>query len=206
MKSLISQINKLKKSKIKKIIGSRIKEFKELKNKSNKEWFSELCFCIMTANFKAKECISMQKELEKQGFHNWDEKKLAKFLKQKGHRFWPQRAERIVLARKHCNTKDILSKQKNPREWLVENIKGLGYKEASHLLRNIGYDNYAILDRHILSILTKEGIIKEIPKTLTKKMYLEIEKKLIELGNKVDLTQAELDLYIWYIKTGKVLK
>ncbi|GAJ17855.1 unnamed protein product, partial [marine sediment metagenome] len=29
------------------------------------------------------------------------------------------------------------------REWVVKNFKGLGYKEASHFLRNIGYKNFA---------------------------------------------------------------
>ena len=159
----------------------------------------------MTATWKAAESIELQNEGCKDGFCSWNEKKLAKFLKQKGHRFWPQRAERIVLARKYKNIKQILKKEKEPREWLVKNIKGLGYKESSHFLRNVGYDNYAILDRHILTLLSKEKIITP-PKTLTKNKYLEIENKLEKIAKKAKLTQAELDLYLWYIKTGKVLK
>ena len=38
-------------------------------------------------------------------------------------------------------------------------IKGLGYKEASHFLRNIGFPGYAILDKHILNSLREMGVI-----------------------------------------------
>lgn len=78
-------------------------------------------------------------------------------------------------------------------------------KEASHFLRNIGYSNYAIIDFHIIDLLEREGIIKR-PKTLTPAKYIEIENKLKEIGKKTELTQAELDLYLWYMETGKILK
>jgi len=200
MTNLIKTIKNLKKTEIKNIIDSKLKEFK-----SNKDWFSELCFCLTTANWKAKEAIELQKKLCENNFCSFNEKDLAKFLKKEGHRFWPQIAERIVLAKKYKNIKEILVKEKNPREFLVKNIKGLGYKESSHFLRNIGYFDYAILDRHILTLLSKEKII-EMPKSLTKKKYLEIEKTLEKLCEKLNLNQAELDLYLWYIKTGKILK
>ena len=68
------------------------------------------------------------------------------------------------------------------REWLVKNIKGIGYKEASHFLRNIGYKNIAIIDFHILDLLVKNNLLKEKPKTLTKGKYLEIENILRKLA------------------------
>ncbi|MBD3248580.1 N-glycosylase/DNA lyase [Candidatus Woesearchaeota archaeon] len=206
MKSLIDEITRIKKTKVKDIIDKRIKEFKRLNSSSDRRWFYELCFCLMTANWKAQEGIELQKELCKDGFCNWSEKSLAKHLKKRGHRFWPQRAERIVLARRYTdNIKQILKKQEDPRQWLVKNIKGLGYKESSHFLRNVGYTDYAILDRHIQDILKKEKLLEE-SKTLTPKRYLETERVLKKIAQKTKLNQAELDLYIWYLKTGKVLK
>lgn len=54
----------------------------------------------------------------------------------------------------------------------------MSYKEASHFLRNVGFgENIAILDRHILRNLVKLEVIDELPKTLTPKLYLEIEEK-----------------------------
>ena len=65
------------------------------------------------------------------------------------------------------------------REWLVRNVKGIGYKEAGHLLRNIGFDqDLAILDRHILKNLKKLGVIDDVPESPTKRQYLSIEVKM----------------------------
>jgi len=94
---------------------------------------------------------------------------------------------------------------KNLREWIVKNIKGIGYKEASHFLRNIGYDEYAIVDFHIVDLLVKHDIVEK-PKSMTKTKYLEIEEILKTIGNRVNLNMAELDLYLWYLETGKILK
>lgn len=208
MNRLIRKIKQLQKSQIKKIIDQRIKEFEELRRKDTKQWFSELCFCLLTANWKAKESIQIQKELCYEGFCQMKENDLQKFLQKKGHRFHPQRAERIVIARKYINIKEILKgmNEYEAREWLVKNVKGLGYKESSHFLRNVGYKNLAIIDRHILNLMVDEKIIKQKPNTLTKKKYLEIEKKFLDIARELKMSAAELDLYMWYMKTGKVLK
>jgi N-glycosylase/DNA lyase len=208
MKELVEVINKLKNSKVKEIVDIRIKEFKELGNKSNIEIFKELCFCILTANFNAEKSIKIQKEIGN-GFLTLPESVLAKKLKVLGHRYYNTRAKYIVEARKYMNSlKEIINSfnnKDNLREWLVKNIKGLGYKEASHFLRNIGYTNFSILDFHIINILVKYGLIKK-PKTLTKKKYLEIEEILKEVAKKLNINLAELDLYLWYMETGKILK
>ena len=40
----------------------------------------------------------------------------------------------------------------------------------------------------------------------TKKKYQEIEDLLKNIAKETDLTLAELDLYLWYMETGKILK
>ena len=90
------------------------------------------------------------------------------------------------------------------REFLARNIKDLGYKEASHFLRNHGYKNFAILDRHVLKTLKENKFIKEIPKTLTKNEYLQIESKLSELAEDLNTTQAHLDMYLFYLDSKKL--
>ena len=94
---------------------------------------------------------------------------------------------------------------KEARTWLVKNIKGLGMKESSHFLRNIGYKNVAIIDFHIIDLLERNKLISR-PKTLTKVKYFETESVLRKIAEKSDLTLAELDLYLWYMETGKILK
>jgi N-glycosylase/DNA lyase len=153
----------------------------------------------LTANSTAERCIDVQKKVNN-GFLNLSETELQKKLKKYGCRFHTKRAGYISEARKF---KDKLILE---REWLVENIKGLGMKEASHFLRNIGYGDYAIIDFHIVDLLLKNNLIKKKFKTLTKKTYLELEGILKKIADKTKLNLAELDLYLWYMETGKVLK
>jgi N-glycosylase/DNA lyase len=209
MNTIIKKIKKLEKSSISKIINKRLKEFEKIKSCSNDKWFSELCFCILTANSKAKTAINIQNELGVNGFLKKSVKEITRIIKKNKHRFHNNKAKYIVEARKFSNIKTILTKIKNKnekREWLVKNIKGIGYKESSHFLRNVGYFNYAILDRHILNLMVENKMLKEKSKTLTCKKYLEIEKKLELLSKKINFSQGKLDLYLWYMKTGEILK
>ncbi len=207
MGKLIEEINKLKASKTKNIIDNRINEFKKIDKNSDDELFSEMCFCLLTANFNAEKSIKIQDEIG-ECFLTYNQDEISKKLKEYGHRFPNKRAEYINKS-KDCKNKltNIINfhDKEAIREWLVKNVKGLGYKEVSHFLRNIGFDDYAIIDFHIIDILVRNGIIKR-PKTLTKKRYLEIENKLRKIAEKTNLTLAELDLYLWYMETGKILK
>lgn len=210
MQNLVNQIEELKNSEIKKMIDNRMKEFEELGKKENEEIFKELCFCLLTANFSAHGGIKIQNAIGN-GFFSLSQEELAKKLIELGHRFPNMRAKFIFEARKyHKNIKDILDKfeyESDARKWLVENIKGLGMKEASHLLRNIGYKNVAIIDFHIVDLLVREGLIERPKsKSLTKKNYLEIEMILKKISDKANLSLGELDLYLWYKETGKILK
>ncbi|WP_457638842.1 N-glycosylase/DNA lyase [Persephonella sp.] len=170
--------------------------------------FSEACFCILTANSSAVLGIKLQKEVGIEGFHSYSFEQLSDIFKKKGHRFAQQRAERIIRLRDKKGLLEKIVKMENgkeARQLLVEEVYGYGYKEASHFLRNVGFKDVAIIDRHISRFLFEKGLVKP-RKTITKKVYLECELALEEIVKDLGLTQAELDLYIFYIKTGKVLK
>jgi N-glycosylase/DNA lyase len=93
------------------------------------------------------------------------------------------------------------------RQWLVTNVKGLGFKEASHFLRNIGFgEKIAILDRHILKNLKKAGVINQVPASITKNMYLSIEEKMRAFANKIKIPLSHLDLLFWCNETGEIFK
>ena len=206
--SLIERVENLKRSAVKSVIDARIREFMENRSKPPAEIFKELCFCILTANFSAEKSIKIQSEIG-DGFLNLSEFMLAEKLKALNHRYPEIRAKYIVEARKMVDPLwKILNSsldEKSLREWLVRNIKGIGDKEASHFLRNIGFMNLAIIDFHIINILSRYRLIKR-PKTLTRRRYLEIEGLLSEIAEKTSLSLGELDLYLWYMETGKVLK
>jgi N-glycosylase/DNA lyase len=130
-------------------------------------------------------------------------------------RFKNKKAEYLYQARRNFFKKENsiyenIKKIKSPlelREYLVGNIKGIGYKESSHFLRNIGMGkNIAILDRHIIRNLIELGILQEYPKNLSEKKYEEIEKKMKELSKDIDIPMDTLDLVFWAKETGEVFK
>src|SRR3989344_1496671 len=206
---LLDKIRQLQNNSVGKQISGRYREFKSFEKKSEEEWFSELCFCLLTANSSALSGIKVQNALGFEGFYNLPEKKLSSELKNLGYRFYNRRAEFIAEARKHFGLKEKLSgfaDDRLARGFLVETVKGLGFKEASHFLRNTGHDNVAILDRHILRLMREHSLIKEMPKTLNEKNYLAMESALDKFSAKAGLNHSLLDLYLWYMKTGKVLK
>jgi N-glycosylase/DNA lyase len=206
MKKIISQVRKLKKSEVSKLIDKRLGEFKDLGKKSNEDWFSELCFCILTANSKFKTACMIQNELGSKGFICMPQNEVVEAIRRNKHRFHNNKAKFICEARRHKNIKDILTKEEDPRKWLVDNIKGLSWKESSHFLRNVGYQNYAIIDRHVMRLLVENNLLKERLKSLNKKAYFIIEDTLKSIADKVGMTQAELDLYIMYMRTGEIFK
>lgn len=188
------------------LVKSRLKEFEEI-GKDERRVFKELCFCILTANFSAENGIKIQLSID-DGFISLPKEHLCKKLKELGHRFPNSRCDYIFDARKFYGT--LLETVRgfkcggSAREWLTANVTGIGYKEASHFLRNIGFKDVAIIDRHIINYLVKKGLTDK--KTLTKRKYLELERILWAIADRLGITLAELDLYLWYLMTGKILK
>lgn len=204
MKKVIELVESLKLDPIREVISLRTSEFEELGKKSKEEIFKELCFCLLTANFSASGGIKIQNEI-KDGFRVLSKEELSKKLKELGHRFPNVRAEYICLARE--SFPKINFDSKDVRGEVVENIKGLGMKEASHFLRNVGFGDYAIIDFHIVDFLVKQNLLEaQKTKQIAPRKYLEIESLLREIAEKTNLSLGELDLYLWYLETGKVLK
>jgi N-glycosylase/DNA lyase len=135
---------------------------------------------------------------------------LTKELKSKGYRFYNLRSKFIVEAREKIDDIDNALKTKKGEElrtWLKENIKGLGWKESSHFLRNIGYMDYGILDTHVVNVMHKHGLVKEMPKSLSpKKVYFSLEEKLKKIAKALNISMGELDCYIFYLDYGDLPK
>lgn len=197
--------NSYKKKKI--AIKQRLEDFK--RERSEEEIFAELYFCLLTPQSKARAADKAIRIMaEKKILISGTEKDMAEVLKSSGIRFHNKKAKYIVESRKFFPLKqklDINDIEKT-REWLVKNVKGLGYKESSHFLRNIGFSGLAILDRHILKNLHALGVIEKIPRTLTAKKYLDIEEKMKIFAEKVGIPLEELDLLLWSEETGEIFK
>jgi N-glycosylase/DNA lyase len=211
VKKLISAYKK-----IKPLIKERLAEFRHLHKGKDEKIFSELSFCILTANANAARCNDAIRELEKEGLLlKGRASQIRPRLKGRA-RFHNKKADYIIRARnlfrhgKHLDIKSRIDKDDvlHTREWLVNNIKGFGYKEASHFLRNIGLGrDIAILDRHILKNLKRLGVIDKVPASLgSGRVYLDIEGKMRRFSRKTGIPMEELDLLLWSLETGFVFK
>ena len=191
------------------LVEKRWDEFLNLRSKNDELLlFSELSFCVLTANWSASKGIYAQKIINK-GFYTYSLSELEYALKKVGHRFPKARAKYIYENRWIVGKLNHILNDFTPfnaREYLVKNVKGIGWKEASHFLRNVGFCNFAILDRHILKILFKSGYIDTIPKSWNKKKYLSIENTFKKLSEEFGECPGKFDLYIWYYLKGKVEK
>ena len=196
-------------------INSRLDDFKQVWVRDDNEIFSELVFCLLTPQSKAKTCWGAVMNLKKKGLLlNGDANQIVSELG--GVRFRNKKAIYIVEARDFFTANNRISiktkikgfnKNKDAREWLVKNVRGMGYKEASHFLRNIGFgEDFAILDRHILKNLKALEVIEEIPGSISRKKYLEIEKRMIKFSKDVNIPMSYLDLVLWYKETGEIFK
>ena len=185
------------------MVEKRWNEFVNLgENGTELELFSELSFCVLTANWSAKGGIKAQNEIGPEGFAKLDIDELEYALRKVGHRFPKARAQYIVSNRWIIGTIRHLFvlPYYQMREFIVKNMKGIGWKESSHFLRNVGYGEVAILDKHILRLMKESNLIDSIPKGWTKKRYLEYEKILKDvLENHFNEPIGKLDLYLWYL-------
>jgi len=197
-------------------IAGRLADFRRIwAAGSDEDLFAELAFCLLTPQSRARVCWPAVERLRGCGLlYCGSACEVVGELSRV--RFAETKAGRIVAARRQFTRDGRLairavlggfSDAFAAREWLVENVLGLGYKEAGHFLRNIGLgEELAILDRHILKNLVVLGVIDEIPKSLTKKRYLEIEGRMMEFSRATGIPMGHLDLLLWSKETGEIFK
>lgn len=195
---LIEQLEKVREE-ASALVESRWQEFETLRKTGNEEeLFAELSFCVLTANWSAQGGMKAQKIIGK-GFANLPKDELTKMLVAVGHRYPQVRAEYIVSNRWIIGQLRTLIEEPDPREFFVKNVKGLGWKESSHFLRNVAFRDYAILDKHMLRVMLQYELIDEIPKGWTKKKYLDYEERLKNVAEGFGECLGKLDLYLWYM-------
>ena len=213
VESLIEDVKKLTENyMVRTMVEERIQEFLNVNKQDSKDWYAELVYCLLTAYSSAERGQLCVDALEECGaIFDGSVDVVAETLRRMGHRFSERRAEYIIEARGLASKlKDIIKgfqTSRAAREWLVKKVKGIGWKEASHFLRNVGYLDIAILDRHILSNMRDHNLIpKDSSKGLTKRRYIEYERILRSVADRLEMPLGKIDLYLWYMKTGKVLK
>ncbi len=197
-------------------IESRISEFDAIgKRGSDRELWEEMVFCFFTGGCSARMGLNSLEAVKPIIMTAGQDELTSALLGV--HRYPRARSRYIVASRaflqEHCGMR--LRKKLNGfeckherRDWLVneKGIKGLGYKEASHYLRNIGFKGYAILDKHVLNCLAELKIIDDPKPPNSRSKYLMVEEKLRNLTDLTGIDFEELDLVLWSMKTGVILK
>jgi N-glycosylase/DNA lyase len=197
-------------------IKSRLSEFEAIwKDGSDAKLWEEMVFCFFTGGCSAKmglRSLDAVRPLLRAGSREAIADALSGV-----HRYPNARARYVYISRnflkQHCNL-ELRKKLEGfdcrlaRRDWLVKEkgIKGLGYKEASHFLRNIGLKGYAILDKHVLKCLAELKIIDSPKPPNTRSRYLTVEGKLRDLTERIKIDFDEMDLVLWSMKTGQILK
>ncbi|MCQ4406787.1 MAG: N-glycosylase/DNA lyase [Sulfolobaceae archaeon] len=191
------------------LVLERVEEFK-LNNIADEDvWFRELVLCVLTANssfVSAYKVLGYVMEEFDKGTYSFEQ-----VLKERGYRFYELKAKYLKnLVKYRGRIKSWIKpladrSQALAREVLANEIYGIGMKEASHFLRNVGYFDLAIVDKHVMRFSINSGLVRPF-KTLTRSRYLEIERKLKELAHQLGMSVGILDLFIWHIETGTVLK
>ncbi len=197
------------------ILG-RLAEFTAVRDKGDGAIFEELSYCILTAGSSAKmgmRTVESLRDLLLSG----EEEALQRRAMLGRARFWRVRPSYIYhtreYLREHCGLElrrlvESFPCRESRRDFFAGNnrIKGLGYKEASHFLRNIGFRGYAILDKHILNSLREMGVIDNRMRTATRSGYREIEGRFARFAEEIGIDMDHLDLLLWSRKTGEILK
>ncbi len=197
-------------------IRARLAEFDEVGREAGDErLFEELTFCIYTAGASARmglRCVESVRPVLMTGSRPDIQRALA------GRHRWPDgRGDYVYQTREylkeHCGLRmrELLAgfeKAESRRDFFSANprVRGIGYKEGSHFLRNVGCRGYAILDKHVLARLAEFSVIDDPKPPSTKKRYVETEEKMKRFAESVDIDFDELDLLLWYTKTGEILK
>ena len=201
--------------KIKKDISKAISGYKKAWRGTEKEVFAEMAFCILTPQSKAKNAWQAITTLvENNLLYEGSAEEIVEYLNIV--RFKNNKSRYLVEFRDlmtedgKLQPKKILESKGNTfekRKWILKNVKGMGLKEANHVLRNLGFgEEIAILDRHILRNLQRLNVIEKVPKTLTEKKYYEIEEAIKKYSEYSGIKMDELDLVLWYKEAGEVFK
>lgn len=194
---------------------SAIEGYKRAWKGNEKEVFAEMAFCILTPQSKAKNAWQAITNLvENNLLYEGTAEEIVKYLNIV--RFKNNKSRYLVEFRNLMTRNGKLEPKKileelgdvfEKRTWILKNVKGMGLKEANHVLRNLGFgENIAILDRHILRNLVELNIIREVPTSMTEKKYYEIEEKMRKYSRYSGIAMDELDLVLWYKEAGEVFK
>ncbi len=203
-------------------IQERLEEFQKLRDEGDPRLFRELVFVILTSRSAAKKSWEAAEKLEELGLlENGSRKEIAEVLENHGIQYERDKAGYIVSNRESLSQPTLrdtsgelkLSSRIDPgnlektREQLVDSLQGVGWKGASHFLRNIGYGgDFAITSAYIMNNLHQLEMVESPEPPSGKEEYLKFEREFRKLSQQLGIGVQELDLLLWSMETGEVFR
>ncbi len=123
---------------------------------------------------------------------------------------YPKRAAKHItesfcnIEQEYGSLKDMVGAMNAPsdlRRELIDLCPGIGPKQSSHYVKNIGFtDNVAILDRHILNYLKLIDGVDICPRQVSKiEKYEEVERRFIDKVSKFNYAVSVVDQSMWFV-------
>ena len=213
-----------------------MRERTDWRNMTDNELWHELCRCILSSNVPYELALSAWSHLRSLGLIEPERitvsarstcyEKIAGELRRpiylpmrrdgsyRKYRFPNVRAGNIVDSALFINSRGLklghqlgfFHSETEARDFFARNLPGVGMKEASHFLRDIGYaDSLAIVDSHVVSFLREIGAVQvECASPPTPRLYRELEIILQRISGDTGMNLAVLDMAIWkYMRETK---
>lgn len=189
------------------VVEERLEQFEQVNMTGERRWFEELCFCVLTANTSAEMGLEAMDAI-RPVVHDVSADELSDVL-EGVYRFYNVRAEYIVHNREkfgYALKRQVSSlRLREARAFLAREAKGIGFKEGSHFLRNVGVGAPAILDKHVLRCLSELGVV-DVDRPSSREAYERCEDAMRSFAAAVEIPMDALDLVLWSMQTGEVLK
>ena len=187
------------------------------KESSEDDLWRELVFCILGSRVRFEAvhaavermggmCLLSQ-PWRNTGFDQYEEDTVTALSG--GYPFYRVRANQIRRAAEHLYTSrgsilkllDSAGDVRSARRVLVVEVAGLGPKQASLFLRNVGYARHiAILDVHVLTYLNWVGLTDTLIKSVsTLSKYEVLEDSFIEHAYEFGYSPDQFDLAVWIV-------
>lgn len=193
--------------------------------RSEAELYREVVACILGSQVSFEMAMAATDALEDDGLLNYSDdredykERVTQVLHQhlnrpewqrsRRYRFPNARGESIantaaIFYENGGSIKGFLERCDDPlmvRRLLVKNAKGIGPKQASMVLRNLGFSQeLAILDSHLLRFMNMRGLRQaSSPSVSTLKNYEKSEKDFLAYSSQTGWPAGILDQAIWVV-------
>ncbi|MDD5649331.1 MAG: hypothetical protein PHF86_02790 [Candidatus Nanoarchaeia archaeon] len=177
-----------------------VERFKKPKEKL--DVFYDLCFCVLVPQTRFSTVFSVIQKLKDNKFYSTHVTRENLLELISSIRFKNRKADYLLKMKYefdlfYAQLNEVLietdSDSRAKRKFVIGRIKGMGLKASSHFLRNLGIDDLAIVDTHILQHLCVKG---------EKIDYFNIEDEIRYRASSLKVSVAVYDALIWKQRSG----